>query len=363
MKVSLLLGFFTMTALGWEVHPERKLQIEEINKKATTWKAGLNARFAGLAPGASKYMNGAKLAEIKMAIQVALMKGEMEIYNPKNPSASIPVSFVSAENWPACEKVINDIRDQSNCGCCWAFGGATSASDRLCIATNGTTMLPLSAQDVCFNSNRDGCDGGEITTPWTYLRSTGVVSGGQYNNTGPFGAGYCSDYSLPHCHHHGPQGDDPYPAEGTDGCPSESSPDGPTACDDDADTNHNDFATDKYTVSKVQTASGEESIQRMIMEGGPVETAFTVYSDFEDYVSGIYQHTSGSYAGGHAVTFTGWGVENGTKYWIVQNSWNEYWGEAGSFRIIRGENHCGIEAQVTGSASDATWAKAGIKLN
>jgi len=24
----------------------------------------------------------------------------------------------------------------------------------------------------------------------------------------------------------------------------------------------------------------------MVMEGGPVETAFTVYSDFENYVSG-----------------------------------------------------------------------------
>ena len=31
---------------------------------------------------------------------------------------------------------------------------------------------------------------------------------------------------------------------------------------------------------------------------GPVETAFTVYSDFENYVSGIYKHTTGATAGG-----------------------------------------------------------------
>eukprot|EP00664_Eupelagonemidae_sp_cell27_P009023 gene9023-4477_t len=32
------------------------------------------------------------------------------------------------------------------CGCCWAFGSAEAASDRMCIATNGTLEIPLSAQ-------------------------------------------------------------------------------------------------------------------------------------------------------------------------------------------------------------------------
>ena len=98
----------------------------------------------------------------------------------------------------------------------------------------------------------------------------------------------------------------------------------------------------------------------MIMEGGPVETAFTVYTDFEDYDGGIYQHTTGTMAGGHAVKFVGWGVEDGVKYWKVANSWNPYWGEDGFFRIIRGDSSLngGIEDQVTGSPTDATWTKA-----
>ena len=97
----------------------------------------------------------------------------------------------------------------------------------------------------------------------------------------------------------------------------------------------------------------------MIMEGGPVETAFTVYSDFENYVSGVYKHTSGQMMGGHAVKFVGWGVDNGTKYWKVANSWNPYWGEKGYFRIVRGNSEGGIEDGVTGSAADATWGKKG----
>jgi len=254
--------------------------------------------------------------------------------------------------------IIGDIRDQSNCGCCWAFGGAEAASDRMCIATNATLMLPLSAQDVCFNSNFDGCDGGQIDTPWSYIKSDGVVTGGQYQGSGPFGKGLCSSFSLPHCHHHGPQGADPYPAEGAPGCPSEQSPQGPTQCDSDAAAPHNNFAGDKYTYTgQTQSASGETDIQKMIMSGGPVETAFTVYSDFENYAGGIYHHVSGSMAGGHAVKMVGWGVENGQKYWKVANSWNPYWGEKGYFRIRRGNNEGGIEDQVIGSAPDAKWSK------
>ena len=49
-------------------------------------------------------------------------------------------------------------------------------------------------------------------------------------------------------------------------------------------------------------------------QGGPVETAFTVYTDFENYAGGIYKHVSGGMAGGHAVKIVGWGEENGEKY-------------------------------------------------
>jgi len=94
----------------------------------------------------------------------------------------------------------------------------------------------------------------------------------------------------------------------------------------------------------------------MIMTGGPVETAFTVYTDFEDYAGGIYHHVHGGSAGGHAVKFVGWGVEGGVKYWKVANSWNPHWGEKGYFRIVRGVNEGGIESQVVAASANAKWA-------
>jgi len=196
------------------------------------------------------------------------------------------------------------------------------------------------------------------------MKRTGVPTGGQVDGTGPFGAGYCADFTLPHCHHHGPQGNDPYPAEGQPGCPSESSPRCPRRCSSSAVSPHNQMADDRYTfdgmVSSYRTVS---AIEQAIMTDGPVEAAFTVYSDFADYVSGIYHHVSGSMEGGHAIRIVGWGVENGQSYWKVANSWNPYWGEKGYFRIRKGVDECGIESQVTASSRGATWAKKSGRKN
>merc|ERR1712188_277502 len=98
-------------------------------------------------------------------------------------------------------------------------------------------------------------------------------------------------------------------------------------------------------------------IQKAIMAGGPMEVAFTVYADFENYASGIYHHVSGEPVGGHAVKVVGWGVEDGTKYWKIANSWNPYWGEKGYFRIKFGEG--GIDDQAVGSSPTAKLSRAG----
>jgi len=348
------------TAGSTTVHEQRREQIESIkNTPGVLWRAEAHPRFAEHAPGASKSLCGVKPGW-KDALKAAVARGEVHRFTDLEAGAEekMPENFDSAENWPQCAKVIGDIRDQSNCGCCWAFAGAEAASDRMCISTNASIMLPLSAEDVCFCAESDGCDGGMIDTPWTFIKRHGAVTGGQYQGSGPFGKGLCSDFSLPHCHHHGPQGDDPYPAEGQPGCPSASSPACPKTCDAGASAEHSNFAADKYAYSgKTVTASGERDIQKMIFQGGPVETAFTVYSDFENYAGGIYHHVKGEMAGGHAVKFVGWGVDGGVKYWKVANSWNPYWGENGYFRIRRGNNEGGIEDQVIGSSHVALWGK------
>jgi len=332
--------------------------IEEINSAQSLWKAAPHARFADEAPGAAKSLCGVKDGNREYT-QMMLETGKMTMWN-RPRVANLPTEFDSEKNWPQCAKTIGDIRDQSACGCCWAFGGAEAASDRMCIATNATLQLPLSAQNLCFCASWSGCDGGMLGQAWSYIQSTGLVTGGQNKGLGPFGNGYCSEFSLPHCHHHGPVGQDPYPAEGTKGCPTvSSSPSCPSSCDADAKAPHNAFGSDKYSFKgNINSLPADaDAIAQEIMEGGPVECAFTVYSDFENYAGGIYKHTTGQQLGGHAVKIVGWGEENGVKYWKVANSWNPYWGEKGYFRIVRGVNECGIEGDVVAADHTATWGK------
>jgi cathepsin B len=90
----------------------------------------------------------------------------------------------------------------------------------------------------------------------------------------------------------------------------------------------------------------EKDIMVELMTNGPAEGAFTVYSDFPNYKTGVYQHVTGSALGGHAIRILGWGEEAGTPYWLVANSWNADWGDKGTFKILRGQDHCGIESGV-----------------
>ena len=62
--------------------------------------------------------------------------------------------------------------------------------------------------------------------------------------------------------------------------------------------------------------------------------------------SGVYQHKTGGFLGGHAVKILGWGTESGKDYWLVANSWNPSWGDKGFFKILRGHNECGIEGEI-----------------
>jgi cathepsin B len=328
----------------------RESLIKEVNSAGASWVAGHNERFVGQPLDSVKVLCGVK------PDSKALLKKTASVYEVKN--LTVPEAFDSETNWPKCAKVIGDIRDQSMCGCCWAFAGASAASDRLCINTDAQYAVPLSAQETCFCSNPDGCAGGQVSTPWDYFTQNGITTGGQYNNTGPFGAGYCSDFSMPHCHHHGPQRNDPYPDEGSPGCPSQQSAQCPTKCGPSAVAPNNNFQKDRFTNNGSTTQfTSVQAIQEAIMTDGPVECAFTVYADFANYVSGVYHHVSGSVMGGHAVRIVGWGVDSGVDYWKIANSWNPYWGEKGYFRIKRGTDECGVEDSVVANSAGATWSK------
>ncbi|XP_061056751.1 cathepsin B isoform X2 [Eubalaena glacialis] len=253
-----------------------------VNKQNTTWKAGHN--FYNVDLSYVKKLCGTFLGGPKLPQRAAFAEGMI-----------LPESFDAREQWPNCP-TIREIRDQGSCGSCWAFGAVEAISDRLCIRSNGRVSVEVSAEDMltcCGDECGDGCNGGFPSGAWNFWTKHGLVSGGLYNSH----VG-CRPYSIPPCEHHVNGSRPPCTGEG-----------------------------DTPKCSKI------------------CEPGYTP-SYKEDKHFGVYQHVTGEMMGGHAIRILGWGVENSTPYWLVGNSWNTDWGDNGFFKILRGQDHCGIESEI-----------------
>jgi cathepsin B len=251
--------------------------------------------------------------------------------------AAVPASFDARTAFANCT-VIGTIRDQSACGSCWAFGSVESFEDRRCISTGEDKEFSPLDVGACSGAG-NGCSGGMPTQALEWMASTGVVSGGDFSadDTGSS----CQPYGFAPCAHHVPA-TAKYPK-----CPSaEYNMRCSRKCTDSKFTGT--MASDRKKGTKAFSSRTVPQMQAALQSGGTLSVAFTVYADFETYKSGVYKHTTGSALGGHAVAFIGWGTESGTDYWLVKNSWNEQWGDGGTFKIVRGTNECGIENEVAG---------------
>jgi len=300
--------------------------INYINGMETTWKAGENKNFRHMSMSAIRGMMGVKMTgDIVLPVET----------NDHISNDDIPDEFDARKQWPNCP-TIGDIRDQANCGSCWAFGAVEAMSDRICISSNGNEKPRISAEDLlsCCSSCGFGCEGGYLGAAWQFWVRSGLVTGGNFTTHDG-----CQPYSIAPCEHHMEGGQ--YPAcsaetEPTPKCQKQCQAGYAVSYDKDKH-----FGTKAYSVSRDQA-----SIQKEIFTNGPVEASYTVYEDFLSYKSGVYQHKAGSALGGHAVKILGWGTESGTPYWLIANSWNSDWGDNGYFKIIRGKNDCGIESGI-----------------
>lgn len=311
--------------------------VNKINSGNHGWKAETPSRFGSLQE--VKTLCGTWTEGHPDYVRMNLTRAPEDT----NPSTDIPTDFDARTNWPECS-VIATVRDQSSCGSCWAFGSTEAFEDSRCIATKENVLFsPEDTAGCCSGfacGLSRGCNGGQPSAALHWMTKTGVVTGGDYFNLTAKEGG-CKPYSLAPCAHHVPPSSK-YPA-----CPSkEYSLTCKKECTD--ASSGKSYADDKAKGASAQSYSTVEGMQTAIMTTGPLAVAFTVYEDFPAYKSGVYTHVSGKALGGHAVEMIGWGVDSGKDYWIIKNSWNNQWGDGGTFKIARGSNECGIEGDVTG---------------
>ena len=222
------------------------------------------------------------------------------------------------------------------CGSCWAHGALSSLADRIKIARNTTRPdinLPVQFLLNCHGGGT--CNGGSQYHAYKYIHDSkhGI----------PFDT--CLQYEA---------------------CSSDSHQE---VC------KNRDFSCKPVNICRTSTSKGNVAIKSYpnvtikkyyalrsylnmmteIYKNGPIACAMNC-KPIMDYGGGIVDMPNESKSTDHIISIVGWGTDGDRKYWIVRNSWGEFWGELGFFRIYLGDNQLGIEGDCA-AAIPGHWSE------
>ena len=184
----------------------------------------------------------------------------------------------------------HEVRNQGNCGSCWAFAATGMLTDRCCLHTQDQGWLAPQELVSCEKQS-SGCSGGYMQSPISYMQQHGGLVHEE-----------CFPYQAK---------DLPCPSKCVDG------------------KSWKDSHVCKCTNAQ---SCGSVSSMQSCLKSGPVTYSFMVCQSFFSYRSGIYKCDCSSYLGGHAVLAVGYS-DQPECHFVTKNSWSHVWGENGYFRM------------------------------
>jgi cathepsin X len=210
------------------------------------------------------------------------------------------------------------------CGSCWAHGALSSFADRIKIARLGKgDDINLSIQYIlnCGADMAGSCHGGYHTSVFELIQATGFVP---YDTCMTYMA--CSEEST-----------DGFCAQVDTTCSAENTC---RTCDTFAGMGGACTEIDSFpnaTVAEFGMIALDDNVVANIMTEiyvrGPV--AATINAEpIVEYAGGVFTDQSYSQQTNHVISIVGWGMDedSGKQYWIIRNSWGQYWGEMGYVR-------------------------------
>lgn len=233
------------------------------------------------------------------------------IYNSykSSPKKTVQHTYLKPQNVQIPDSVdwrdkgyVTPVKDQGQCGSCWAFSAVASLEGQHFAKTG--KLVSLSEQNLvdCSGSfGNEGCNGGLMDQAFDYIKANKGIDT-----------------------------EDSYPYKAVDQkCHFKAADVGATV------TGYTDIPS-----------GDENALTNAIATIGPISVAIDASNwSFQMYQSGVYDEPNCSTTElDHGVTAVGYGAESdGTKYYIVKNSWNTSWGIKGYILMTRdGSNQCGI---------------------
>ena len=263
--------------------------------------------LANLAVENSRNENTFRLALNKFADWTPAEFKRILSYKPLGKNTKVAavsnVQIPTSVDWRD-QNAVNPVRDQGQCGSCWAFS-TTGSVESAWFLSNGT-VPELSEQqlvDCSTSEGNQGCNGGLMDYAFEYIiKNKGLTTEAAY----------------------------PYTATGPNTCESAGKP----------------IAA---TISKyVDVPVNSETALMTAIAQQPVSVAVEAdQSVFQFYSGGVMDSTCGTQLD-HGVLAVGYGTEGGKDYYKVKNSWGASWGDKGYILLGRGakfnpSGQCGIQ--------------------
>eukprot|EP00825_Cyclidium_porcatum_P049861 TRINITY_DN870_c0_g1_i2.p1 TRINITY_DN870_c0_g1~~TRINITY_DN870_c0_g1_i2.p1 ORF type:complete len:354 (-),score=77.75 TRINITY_DN870_c0_g1_i2:182-1243(-) len=248
-----------------------------------------------------------KFADLSPEEFAALYLTQIDIETiPKHYSTKKNMVFSPAPDsfdWTT-QGVVNAAKDQGQCNSQFAFTAVASLESEWAITNK--VLYDLAEQQLVDCDTKDsGCNGGLFQNAFTYIADAGGVM-------------LTTDYQYT-----GQQG-----------------------------TCQFDKTKVAVQIESYQDleADNEVAMVDYLYNIGPLG-AMMHADELQFYSGGIFNPlacpSKGKKELDHSVNPVGYGTENSKKFWKCKNSWGSDWGENGFFRLIRGENKCGIADTVS----------------